>query len=64
MSSLSYGIWKEAFEEGQEQGELRKAQEIALNLYRMGFSIDQIAKAVNFSEKAVKEWLAEPVGVN
>ena len=45
-------------QEGIEQGELKKAKETALNLFKMGIGAEKIAEIVNVSISLVKEWLA------
>ena len=43
--------------EGIEQGEMRKAKEIALMLQEMGLSIEEIAHAVNVNKETIRKWL-------
>ena len=43
--------------EGIEQGEMRKANEIALMLQEMGLSIEEIAHAVNVNKETIRKWL-------
>ena len=43
---------------GIEQGELKKAKETALNLFKMGIGAEKIAEVVNVRISLVKEWLA------
>lgn len=52
-------IYRDGESRGIEKGELKKARETALNLADMGFSVEQIAKAVKTSILSVQEWLAE-----
>ena len=63
MSKVMEDLRKESFaegrEEGQEEGRREQAQMTARNLSVQGLSVDQIAQAVGFSVKAVKEWLAQ-----
>ena len=59
MSKVMEGLRKESFAKGQEEGRREQAQTAARNLSAQGLSVDQIAQAVGFSVKAVKEWLAQ-----
>ncbi|HIX77986.1 MAG TPA: Rpn family recombination-promoting nuclease/putative transposase [Candidatus Fusicatenibacter merdavium] len=47
--------------EGKIEGEKNQARRTALELRKMGLSVDMIARAVNFSLDTVKQWLAEGV---
>lgn len=40
-----------------EQGEMRKAKEIALMLQEMGLSIEEIAHVVNVNKEIIRKWL-------
>lgn len=42
---------------GRSEGELRKAREIALNLYAMGLRVELIAEGVGCSVDTVKDWI-------
>lgn len=42
----------------EEQAEMKKAKETAINLHNMGMDDDFIAKAVNISVDIIKQWLA------
>ena len=59
MSKVMEDLRKESFAKGQEEGRREQAQTAARNLSAQGLSVDQIAQAVGFSVKAVKEWLAQ-----
>ena len=48
---------REGVEIGEKRGEIKKAKETALTLADMGFSVDQISKAVKVSVSLVKQWL-------
>lgn len=61
MGSLGRSI----FEDGLEQGERKKAMEMAQEMYADGLPIARIAKIAHVSEETVKEWVKEmavPVG--
>ena len=47
----------EGIEKGIEQGEIRKAKEMALILKKMGLSIEEIAHAVNVNKATIRKWL-------
>ena len=55
MSKVMEDLREESFAEGRRE----QAQTAARNLSAQGLSVDQIAQAVGFSVKAVKEWLAQ-----
>ena len=46
---------EQGIEQGREQGINEKQEEVILNLYQMGLSLDMIAKAVNLSIDEVKK---------
>lgn len=46
---------------GEGRGELRKAQEIARNFFRLGVDVDKVAEGVGYDLKTVKKWLGLPV---
>lgn len=52
----------QSFAEGREEGKEEQARETAKNLYNMGLSIEQIAKASKVSVEAVTEWLTPKAG--
>ena len=43
--------------EGRAEGEMKRAKEIAHNLYSMGMSDEFIAKTVNVGIELVRKWL-------
>ena len=47
----------QAIQEMRKESEQKKAQEIAGNLYKMGFDIEKIAQAVGYAVETVKGWL-------
>ena len=47
----------EGMAEGMTKGEMLKAKEVALNLYKMGLSVEIIAKAVEANVDTVRQWL-------
>ena len=46
-------------ESGEKRGELKAKKETILSLAEMGIPVNQIAKAVNLSEKDVQKWIDE-----
>ena len=52
-------IYSEGMESGEKRGELKAKKEIILSLAEMGIPVNQIAKAVNLSEKDVQKWIDE-----
>lgn len=57
MCEMSDKWVREGVEIGEKRGEIKKAKETALTLADMGFSVDQISKAVKVSVSLVKQWL-------
>ena len=55
MCNLSQGIRKEAFEEGQEQGEKQKLVKVVTKMYEAKFPLEQIAAIAEISVENVKE---------
>lgn len=51
-------IKNEGKQEGRQEGRLEQARETAINLRKMGFDCDAIAKAVNIDITLVMQWLA------
>lgn len=49
--------------DGIEAGELKAKKETVISLADMGFPVEKIAQAVNFSVQKVQEWIAESMGV-
>ena len=47
---------KEVTDEAKDKGHTQQAMETAIKLKKMGFSIEKIAKAVDFSVEKVEEW--------
>lgn len=47
----------EGRQEGRQEGRMEEKKENALELYRMGMPIEQIAKVVKMSAKVVSQWL-------
>ena len=52
-------IYSEGMESGEKRGELKAKKETLLSLAEMGIPVNQIAKAVNLSEKDVQKWIDE-----
>ena len=52
-------IYSEGMESGEKRGELKAKKETILSLAEMGIPVNQIAKAVNLSEKDVQKWIDE-----
>ena len=52
-------IYNEGMESGEKRGELKAKKETILSLAEMGIPVNQIAKAVNLSEKDVQKWIDE-----
>lgn len=52
-------IYSEGMESGKKRGELKAKKETILSLAEMGIPVNQIAKAVNLSEKDVQKWIDE-----
>lgn len=42
---------------GEQDGELKKAKEAAVELYKMGLDTEKIAQAVGYAVETVKGWL-------
>ena len=61
MCEISEKWYREGEEHGKIEGEKSQARRTALELRKMGLSVDMIARAVNFSLDTVKQWLAEGV---
>jgi predicted transposase/invertase (TIGR01784 family) len=53
----------EALKIGIEQGQQKKAIEVAKNLYENGVSVEIIAKSLNMSEEKVREIIEQNVTV-
>ena len=49
--------YAEGQQEGRQEGRMEEKKENALELYRMGLPIEQIAKVVKMSAKVVSQWL-------
>ena len=56
-------IYSEGMESGEKRGELKAKKEAILSLAEMGIPVNQIAKAVNLSEKDVQKWIDETLCV-
>ena len=56
-------IYSEGMESGEKRGELKAKKETILSLAEMGIPVNQIAKAVNLSEKDVQKWIDETLCV-
>ena len=52
-------IYSEGMESGEKRGELKAKKETILSLAEMGIPVNQIAKAVNLSEKDVQKLIVE-----
>lgn len=50
---------EQIYNEGIENGELKKAKEIALSLARSEFPIDKIAQIVQINIATVQKWIDE-----
>lgn len=50
-------IRKEERRLGEQDGELKKAQQDARNFYEMGIEIEKVARGVGYSVETVKGWL-------
>ena len=46
--------------EGQREGARNHARQTAVELKKLGLSVDKIAAAVHFSIDTVSQWLTEP----
>lgn len=57
MCEISEKIYQQGEAEGFKEGRADAKRETALNLAKMGLSIEQIAVAVNVSVSVVKQWL-------
>ena len=42
---------------GEQDGELKKAKEAAVELYKMGLDTEKIAQAVGYAVETVEGWL-------
>lgn len=42
---------------GEQKGELKKAQEVARNFYNLGVDVEKIAQGVGYTLETVKQWL-------
>ena len=62
MCKVMEDLRVESFAEGREEGREEQAREMAVNFYKMGLSIEQIAKGSGFSIETVKEWVTPKVG--
>lgn len=62
MEDLRVESFAEGREEGREVGREEQAREMAVNFYKMGLSIEQIAKGSGFSIETVKEWITPKAG--
>lgn len=58
MCKVMEDLRLESFAEGKEE----QAREMAVNFYKMGISIEQIAKGSGFSIETVKEWVTPKAG--
>lgn len=58
MRTLMHDEIMEAQREGEKEGELKKAKDMALSLSKMGVEIDKIAEAAKVSVQLVQEWLS------
>lgn len=47
----------QAIQEMRMESEMKKAQEIAKNLYEMGIDVEKIVQGVGCAVETVKEWL-------
>lgn len=56
-------IYQDGMADGIEAGELKAKKETVISLADMGFPVEKIAQAVNFSVQKVQEWIAESMGV-
>ncbi len=57
MSKLLELMKDQAKEEGREEGRTESKIETAINFFKLGFDIDFIAKAIDSSPEAVRQWL-------
>ena len=62
MCKVMEDLRVESIKEGIEQGEIRKAQSMALKLYQKGYSIEDIAEMVEYGVDTVKQWLTPKAG--
>ena len=58
MCNLSTGVFNRGYDSGVSVGEMRKAREMAYELYDMGIPVEKIASAAKVSIETLKEWLA------
>ena len=58
MEDLRNESYNEGRAEGCTEGCELQAKETAFNLRKEGFSIEVIAKAINYNVKIVRKWLA------
>ena len=62
MEELRVQSFEEGRAEGKELGKEEQARATAENFYKMGLSIEQIAKGCGFSVETVTEWLTPKAG--
>jgi predicted transposase/invertase (TIGR01784 family) len=48
-------VYQEALQEGEQKGELRGKQEVALNLLKTGMNINQVAKVTGLTIEQVRQ---------
>ena len=42
---------------GEENGELKKAQEVARNFYNLGVDLETVARGVGYAAETVRQWI-------
>ena len=62
MEDLRVESFAEGREEGREVGREEQAREMAVNFYKMGIPIEQIAEGSGFSVETIKEWVTPKAG--
>ena len=62
MDDLRVQSFAEGKEEGREEGREEQARAMAENFYKMGMSIEQIAKGSGYGIETIKQWLTPKAG--
>ena len=62
MEDLRDESYAEGRAEGHAEGREEQAQMTAKNLYEQGLTIEQIARAIDFSMETVEKWLTQKAG--
>ena len=62
MCKVMEDLRDESYAEGHVEGREEQAQMTAKNLYEQGLTIEQIARAIDFSMETVEKWLTQKAG--